>query len=63
MKRNFHGTSVVYKRDPYIHDSNLFNEKDSLTEVELDLLIRMGYNVIILGVLWSAFESNKGNYN
>ena len=59
----FHGVNVVYKVDPYIPDRDNFDSQLSLTDKELDDLVKWGFNFVRLGVMWEAVERSPGQYN
>jgi endoglycosylceramidase len=51
-----HGVNVVYKVDPYIPSSDVFDPNLSLTDSEIDDLVGWGFNFVRLGVMWEAVE-------
>ena len=55
--------NVVYKVDPYIPDRDNFDSQLSLTDKELDDLVKWGFNFVRLGVMWEAVERSPGQYN
>jgi len=59
----FHGVNVVYKVHPYIPQQDVFDGQLSLTDKDIDDLIRWGLNFVRLGVMWEAVERAPGVYN
>lgn len=59
----FHGVNVVYKVPPYIPTNATFDAELSLTDAELDNLVKWGFNFVRLGVMWEAVETAPGQYN
>eukprot|EP00347_Sterkiella_histriomuscorum_P017920 403347472 len=59
----FHGVNVVYKLPPYLPIRNKFNADDSLTDKEIDDLVKWGFNLVRLGVMWEAVETSPGVYD
>jgi len=59
----FHGVNVVYKVDPYIPDTEEFSVDDSLTDEDIDNLVKWGMNFVRLGVMWEAVEKTPGVYD
>lgn len=47
----------MYKVPPYIPMRNRFNADDSLTDKEIDDLVKWGFNFVRLGVMWEAVET------
>lgn len=59
----FHGVNVVYKVYPYIPQQDVFDGQLSLTDKDIDDLVRWGFNFVRLGVMWEAVERAPGVYN
>ncbi len=59
----FHGVNIVYKVAPYIPARDQFDSQLSLTDAELDDLVKWGFNFVRLGVMWEAVERAPGQYN
>jgi endoglycosylceramidase len=59
----FHGVNVVYKVHPYIPQQDVFDGQLSLTDKDIDDLVRWGFNFVRLGVMWEAVERAPGVYN
>ena len=59
----FHGVNVVYKVDPYLPSEDSFDPQLSLTDAELDNLVKWGFNFVRLGVMWEAVERKPDTYN
>lgn len=59
----FHGVNIVYKVDPYIPARDKFDSQLSLTDAELDDLVKWGFNFVRLGVMWEAVERSPNVYN
>jgi endoglycosylceramidase len=59
----FHGVNIVYKVSPYIPSSDKFDPELSLTDDELDNLVKWGFNFVRLGVMWEAVERSHGTFN
>jgi len=59
----FHCVNVVYKVHPYIPDTVNFDPQLSLTDAELDQLVKWGFNFVRLGVMWEAVERTPDTFN
>ena len=59
----FHGVNIVYKVHPYIPQRDEFEPQLSLTDAEIDDLIKWGFNFVRLGVMWEAVERAPDTYN
>jgi endoglycosylceramidase len=59
----FHGVNVVYKVPPYIPESDSYDSQTSLTDKDIDQLVDWGFNLVRLGVMWEAVETQRGVYN
>jgi hypothetical protein len=59
----FHGVNIVYKVDPYLPSREKFDPQLSLTDAELDDLVKWGFNFVRLGVMWEAVERTPGQFN
>lgn len=59
----FHGVNIVYKVHPYIPQRDVFDSQLSLTDAELDDLVKWGFNFVRLGVMWEAVERSPDTYN
>ena len=59
----FHGVNVVYKVHPFIPQNDTFDSQLSLTDAEIDDLVKWGFNFVRLGVMWEAVERAPGVYN
>jgi hypothetical protein len=59
----FHGVNVVYKVHPYIPLRDKFDPQLSLTDAELDDLVKWGFNFVRLGVMWEAVERTPDTFN
>ncbi len=56
--------NIVYKVPPYIPTSeNGFDPENSVTDQDIDDLVRWGFNFVRLGVMWEAVERAPGQYN
>ena len=61
--RIFHGVNAVYKIPPWYPETEGFDPKNSLTDIDAKTLKSWGFNVVRLGVMWPGVEPTKGNYN
>ncbi len=52
----FHGVNMVPKVAPYLPTNNGFTVEDSLTDKDIDDLVKWGFNFVRLGVMWEAVE-------
>ena len=59
----FHGVNIVYKVDPYIPQRDVFDGQLSLTDAEIDDLVKWGFNFVRLGVMWEGVERAPDTYN
>jgi len=59
----FHGVNIVYKVAPFLPDQQTFDSQASLTDKDIDDLVKWGFNMVRLGVMWEAVESAPGVYN
>lgn len=59
----FHGVNIVYKQDPYIPDTSKFDPQLSLTDEDINNLVKWGFNFVRLGVMWEAVERQPGVYD
>lgn len=59
----FHGVNVVYKIDPYIPSQTDFDPQLSLNDKDIDDLVKWGFNLVRLGVMWEAVERAPGVYD
>lgn len=57
------GINVVFKQAPYHPDLDGFNVHTSFCETDVNILARLGMNVIRLHVSWAALEPVRGEYN
>jgi aryl-phospho-beta-D-glucosidase BglC (GH1 family) len=54
---------VVYKVDPYIPDVINFDSELSLNDKDIDDLVKWGFNLVRLGVMWESVERSPGVFN
>lgn len=54
---------MVYKQDPYIPDATKFDPDLSLTDDDINNLVKWGFNLVRLGVMWEAVERQPGVYD
>ena len=59
----FHGVNVVYKVAPYIPITDHFDSQDSLSDQDIDNMVKWGMNHVRLGVMWEAVERSRGVYD
>lgn len=60
----FHGVNVVYKVDPYIPTMNsTFDAQISLNDEDIENMVKWGFNLVRLGVMWEAVERSPGVFN
>lgn len=59
----FHGVNIVYKVHPYLPQRDEFHSQLSLTDAELDDLVKWGFNFVRLGVMWEAVERAPDTFN
>ena len=59
----FHGLNVIYKSEPYLPPTDIFNANISYSKQDMQLLNSLGQNIIRLGVMWPGVEPIKGEYN
>jgi len=59
----FHGVNVVYKVDPYIPPTEVFDAQNSMTDQDIQDLKKWGMNLVRLGVMWEAVERTPGVYD
>ena len=59
----FHGVNVVYKVDPYIPSQGAWDSQLSLNDKDIDDLVKWGFNLVRLGVMWEAVERAPGVYD
>jgi len=59
----FHGVNIVYKVDPYIPNNDKFDPQTSMTDEDIDNLVKWGFNFVRLGVMWEAVERSPDTYN
>ena len=60
----FHGVNVVVKLPPYLPELDQFDPFMSLnTEYDLEVMKKMGFNMIRLGVIWESVEREPGVYD
>ena len=57
------GVNVVVKNHPYIPSEDTFDPQMSLNDKDIDDLVRWGFNIVRLGVIWEAVEVEPGVYN
>jgi endoglycosylceramidase len=61
--RIFHGVNIVVKNPPYTPLEGSFDPINSLSDIDYDYLTKFGFNVVRLGVIWEAVETQPGIYN
>ena len=60
----FHGVNVVVKLPPYLPDLDKFDPYFSLnTPYDFQIMKKMGFNMVRLGVIWEAVEKEPGVYD
>jgi len=59
----FHGVNIVYKQDPYVPQSDVFDPYLSMTDQDISDLVNWGFNFVRLGVMWESVERTPGVYN
>ena len=60
----FHGANVVVKLPPYLPDLDKFDPFMSLnTEYDFEVMKKMGFNMIRLGVIWESVEREPDVYD
>ena len=60
----FHGANVVIKLPPYLPDLDKFDPYMSLnTEYDFQVMKKLGFNSVRLGVIWEAVEKESGVYD
>ncbi|TNV80334.1 hypothetical protein FGO68_gene8931 [Halteria grandinella] len=59
----FHGVNMVYKVPPYIPQGSNFDPELSVTDQDIEDLVRWGFNFVRLGVMWEAVERGPSQYN
>jgi hypothetical protein len=59
----YHGVNIVYKIDPYLPSKDKFDPETSVTDAEIDDLVKWGFNFVRLGVMWEAVERSEGQFN
>jgi endoglycosylceramidase len=61
--RVFHGVNVVHKIPPFLPSASGFDPATSLSTVDMQNLTAWGFNVVRLGIFWSALEPSPGVFN
>ena len=51
-----HGVNIIYKIPPYIPNQETWSPDESLTDKDIDDLVKWGFNFVRLGVMWEAVE-------
>ena len=59
----FHGVNVVVKLAPFIPTVDSFDPMSSVSDVDIALMKKWGFNYVRLGVMWEGYETSKGVYN
>ena len=59
----FHGVNVVVKLPPFIPDTEHFDPYISFTDKDIEILKRLGINLVRLGIIWESIEYSEGKYN
>ena len=59
----FHGVNVVVKLPPFIPDTENFDPYFSFTDEDIEILKKLGINLVRLGVIWESIEYAEGQYN
>ena len=59
----FHGVNVVVKLPPFIPDTETFDPYISFTDEDIQILKRLGINLVRLGIIWESIEYSEGEYN
>ena len=59
----FHGVNVVVKLPPFIPDTEKFDPYFSFTDEDINILKRLGINLVRLGIIWESIEYAPGEYN
>ena len=60
----FHGANVVIKLPPYLPDLDKFDPYMSLnTEYDFQVMKKLGFNSVRLGVIWEAVEKEPDVYD
>ena len=58
-----HGVNAVYKVPPYLPSNKSFDAEISLSEDDINNLVKWGFNFVRLGVMWEAVEKSEGIYD
>lgn len=61
--RYFRGLNAVSKMPPFVPVQDRFDPRNSISEEDAKNLEKWGFNVIRLGVMWSAVEPELGFFN
>jgi len=59
----FHGVNVVVKLPPYIPNTEEFDPYMSFTDYDIEILKRLGINLVRLGIIWESIEKKEGEYD
>ena len=59
----FHGVNVVVKLPPYIPDTEKFDPYISFTDEDINILKKLGINLVRLGIIWESIEKEEGKYD
>ncbi len=59
----FHGVNVVYKLPPYLPTLDKFDPFNSLSEEDIHLMKKFGFNLVRFGVIWESVERSEGMYD
>eukprot|EP00928_Gymnodinium_smaydae_P079716 TRINITY_DN63575_c0_g1_i1.p1 TRINITY_DN63575_c0_g1~~TRINITY_DN63575_c0_g1_i1.p1 ORF type:complete len:516 (-),score=85.19 TRINITY_DN63575_c0_g1_i1:191-1738(-) len=62
-ERLFHGVNAVMKGFPWLPQLHGFDPEMSLSEVDMEMLSNLGFNVIRLGLMWPGVEPEQGVVN
>ena len=59
----FHGVNVVVKLPPYIPNTEEFDPYMSFTDYDIEILKKLGINLVRLGIIWESIERKEGVYD
>lgn len=58
-----HGVNVVVKLPPYLPDLEKFDPLNSLTDKDIKIMKKLGFNFVRLGVMWESVETSENFYD
>ena len=59
----FHGVNVVVKLPPYIPNTEEFDPYMSFADDDIQILKKLGINLVRLGIIWESIEKEEGKYD